>query len=302
MMGGGEPTDGAQFPRLARQKSWRSRFTDVTVSIVLPWVVFFLEVCLFMYAYQDSQVLVYVLVALCAAFSVIFVVLGVGGRNATFLAIGLMCLTSVVVGIAVGVWLDSNYMARYWQLERGREVTDINPDGSADQVQADTGVVSFASNTFVDDRRTLGYISQGSIYCVAPVVRRDNLTSSVRFWAVGEGCCERRSNFDCGAARDPDQAAWMRALVAEPQAVYRRAILAAGAVYGINSTGSATPRILNVVADPQAAIGEIWDEGLTIALIAMIVDLGLNTLGAVVICRILAPKHTKQEAQLLRMI
>jgi len=258
------------------------RFTDLAISVVLPWLVFFLVTSLFLFAYHEMEMIVWILVALCGGLALLFLVLGACARHGSFLAIGFLCLTSVVVGVVVGLWLHTEYLERYWQLDSGQEYREVQPTADA-KLTRDAAVIHFAPKTFVDDRRTIGFVAGGGILCLAPVATSFNYNSVIQYWAVGEDCCEMRCNFDCGTARELGPLTG----VTEPRGdLYDRAIAQAMSVYGMNTTADA--QLVSLVRDPKAVISDIWDETLTIALIAMIMDLCMCIVAGLMIARILS--------------
>mmetsp|Transcript_90036 Transcript_90036/g.278502 ORF Transcript_90036/g.278502 Transcript_90036/m.278502 type:complete len:146 (-) Transcript_90036:140-577(-) len=128
----------------------------------------------------------------------------------------------------------------------------------------------------------MGYVVDGGIFCVAPVALQPYADVPVYYWAVGEDCCQMRSHFDCGTARDADA---NTAVVERSSEVYAKAIDQAVSVYGVKTTTNSS-KMVSFVSDPQAVIGDIWDEALTIALIAMILDLGMCAIVGLVLAKI----------------
>lgn len=280
--GGGRGNGEPIVPPLPLKRQ-RSRFTDVTVTIVLPWLVFFLVLSMFLFAYHDMKLLVWILLGACLALALLFLSIGCAVRSGTFLAIGYLCLTSLLVGGTVGFWLDREYLQRYWELDEGNEYKDVDPMSDARETR-EAAVLHFASDTFVDDRRTIGFVAEGGIFCVAPVALPVHANASVEYWAVGQDCCEMRSNFDCGTARDLGA---ITAVAERPNDLYTKAIYEAASVYSLNS--SAYSKLVSFVNDPQVVIGDIWDEALTIALVAMMMDLCMCTAAGLVLTKILVP-------------
>mmetsp|Transcript_113389 Transcript_113389/g.353497 ORF Transcript_113389/g.353497 Transcript_113389/m.353497 type:complete len:300 (-) Transcript_113389:133-1032(-) len=265
-------------------KRQRTRVVDIAVAVVLPWLVFFLVISLFLFAFHDMKVVVYCLLAACLALALLFLALGCASRSGSFLAIGYLCLISLIVGTAVGFWLDREYLQRYWELDNGREYRDVDPSAGANETR-DAGVVHFARGAFVDDRRTVGFVADGGIFCVAPVALRARPGAAVAFWAVGEDCCEMRSGFDCGTSREIGAAT---AVVERRTQVYARAIEEAVSVYGVGGPANSS-KLVSFVGDPQVVIGDIWDEALTIALIALIIDLAMCGVAGLVLAKVLLP-------------
>lgn len=277
------PDSRAAGPAGSGGKRRRTRSTDVIVSIVLPWLIFLLVISLFLFAYHDMSPLVWILIAACLGLAMVFLFLGVLARHGTFLAIGLLCLTSVVAGVATGLWLHSEYLERFWQLDAGQEYREIHPLANTSHT-ADASVIHFQNGSFVDSARTVGYVSQGRIYCVAPVSRRGPYNTRVSYWAVGRDCCEMRSNFECGSSRDLGA---QTAVTALPNREYLAAVHEALSVYGLERVENA--QLVSFVNSPQDMIGDMWDEALSIALIAMIFDLLLVSMAGVLVAKVIIP-------------
>ncbi|OLQ14592.1 hypothetical protein AK812_SmicGene1267 [Symbiodinium microadriaticum] len=65
-------------------------------------------------------------------------------------------------------------------------------------IVADAGRVSFATEAFLDQRRSVGFAAEdGHTYCVSPVASRVSRTAEVNFWAVGVDCCSLQGHFEC---------------------------------------------------------------------------------------------------------
>merc|ERR1719168_338662 len=92
-----------------------------------------------------------------------------------------------------------------------------------------------------------------------------------------------RCNFDCGTARELGP---LTGVTERRGALYDKAIAQAMSVYGINSTVDA--QLVSFVSDPRAVISDIWDETLTIALIAAVMDLCMCAVAGLVISRIIS--------------
>eukprot|EP00415_Alexandrium_ostenfeldii_P002504 UN2504 len=60
------------------------------------------------------------------------------------------------------------------------EYKDVNPMDSTTPV--DMGVLHFIAGAFVDDRRTIGYVLNGRIFCVAPVALQAHFNPTVTYW------------------------------------------------------------------------------------------------------------------------
>lgn len=284
MQGSGVANSPFLEHRLSTKPKWRAtRIVDITVSGVLPWLVFFLIICLFLFVYHDMRRTVWGLIAACSGIALLFTILGLTSGRTTYLVIGFMCILSVVAGSCLGVWMYSQCLDRYWTLDGGAEFKDVDPTGDARKV-AGASVLHFVPGSFVDDRSTVGYIADGGIFCVAPVVLPSKPDARISFWAVGEDCCQTRSNFDCGTSRDLEATA---VVVEDRDTHFRQAIKEAAAVYGIGVPEHS--QLVRFVADPKAVMSELWEQSLTVSLVAMILDLGLCFIAGLVVARVLIP-------------
>lgn len=270
----------------ARPRPRRSRLSEIAIAVALPWLLFFLVECLFLFAYGDMRVLVWVLVSLCALLSLLFVFLGVAARHAMFLVLGFLCLAAVVVSCSVGLFIDGRFLCRFRELERGSEYTGVSPLRSA-RATHDAGVLHFVNGTFVDDRRTLGYVSSGRIFCVAPVGLEGEYARTVEYWAVGVDCCEKRTNFDCGSARDLQAVT----AVVEPQSsaseAHARAIAQAESVY--NLTSSEHAQMTHFTSRPSEVSDGFWDQAMNTAMLAGMSHLVFSAVAGVAILRLSPP-------------
>lgn len=264
-----------------RKRPMRSRVTDVAVSIALPWLMFFLLLCLFLFMYHNVKELIWVVIGLCGTLALLFTVIGTMSRHMIFLALGFLCLAAIIVGTTIGLFLDSVYLIRYWHLENGVRYKDIDPTSPAGAT-SDAGIVTFVNLSFVDDQRTLGFVWDDQINCVAPVVLPTQYTPRVEYWAAGVDCCQKRTNFDCGSARESGP---LRAVVAEHNALYAKAVTMASSVYRTESAAEA--QFVEFVDDPEEHILDIWDEAVMVALMATLMHLVASIVAGLLLARAL---------------
>mmetsp|Transcript_73372 Transcript_73372/g.159102 ORF Transcript_73372/g.159102 Transcript_73372/m.159102 type:complete len:285 (+) Transcript_73372:109-963(+) len=265
-------------------KSRRGRANHLTVAIALPWLIFFLVTLLFLLTYHELPALVWCLVVLFVLLSALFFGLGIVARRPIFMALGFVCFVSVALSTVLGLWLEDQYLARYYQLEGGAEYKDVDPAVIGNKT-VDAAVIRFKNGTFVDDRRTLGFINDGSIFCVAPVCTPGKYMKEVQYWAAGRGCCQQRTNFDCGSAREYGQFA---SLTLEPTEEMALAVLEAEAVYGLNS--SATAQLVSFISHPHTVMSDLWEEALSVAVVACMLDLFLCVSAGLIIAKAFVPR------------
>lgn len=271
-----EPT--TYIPRIKR-----GRIMDVTISVVLPFLIFFLCTCLFLFTYHDMKMTVWYLVGGCGALSLLFLLIGACLKHSTFVALGLLCAISVTGGTLFGNWMHERYLVRYWQLTTGMEYKDVDPSAFPGTT-ADGSVLHFVRGTIVDDRATIGFEAAGSMYCVAPVVYGLMPNAPRGYWAVGEDCCRQRSEFDCGTAREAGGAD--TAVVEWDDVHFREAIQEAESVYGLESLGNDT-QLLRFVSSPQAVVADLWEQALTVALVALLMELGVCAIAGMMVAKML---------------
>lgn len=195
----GTPSEGSE------NLSWHSARWDPTgvIMVLLPWLMFSSTTSLYIFSMEDFPTVVWFLFVLCGLFSVSMIVAGTVAKPATLLNVGVWSAASFCMALFLGRSLYQDCLSPYYQLRNLAHVRDADPSTVlVPEVKlGDAAVLNFLPGTFVDNQRTVGYVSDGTIFCVAPVVRRGTFSTRVAYWAVGTDCCEARSNFDCGAAR-----------------------------------------------------------------------------------------------------
>jgi hypothetical protein len=178
----------------------KARFVELTSIVLLPWLMFTLVEFLFGYAYQDVPAIVWLLVAGCLTLALIFIALGRLNQQPAIFALGFLCLASVGVAAMVGQSTYGWYMEDFFRLDGGSVYKNVNPaDPSSNH--ADASVITFVDGSFVDTKKSVGYMKEGTVYCVAPVVTR-SLTDAPQYWATGVDCCAARGEFECGDAKE----------------------------------------------------------------------------------------------------
>lgn len=276
---------GAAKLRLSRQ----GRLSEAAITVALPWLLFFLVECLFLFAYGDMKVLVWILISLCTCLSLLFAFIGIAARHTVFLILGFLCLVAVTISCSIGLFIDGRFLHGFRELDRGPEYTGVSPLQSA-RATHDAGVLHFVNDSFVDDRRTLGYVSLGSIFCIAPVGLQGEYSSTVEYWAVGIDCCEKRTNFDCGSSRELEAVT----AVVEPHSSalesYARAIVQAESIYNITSSEHA--QMMHFTSNPSEVSDGYWDQAMSIAMISGMLHLVFSALAGVMILR-LSPQPPK---------
>lgn len=269
---------------------------EVAIVISLPWLIFFLVICLFLFTYNDLAPLVWTLLLFCTALAFLFVGLGFSMRKRVFVALGLLCLSSVVTGTTVGLWLDSTYLAHYYVLEGGDELRDVVPTVAPPAGKEPASIYHFANGTFVDDMRTVGFVKEGRIYCVAPVSLPGAFDATVEYWATGQDCCERRGHFDCGTAREPGALVGVVAAASNRAArnYFDKAVEQAEDLYGATSSNaSGSPRLVAFVHSAAAVEADLWNEALSICLATSCLNFLTCCMAGLILAKVLQKTNQK---------
>jgi len=273
----GDSGHGAIAPKTPRKKT--RPMSHMVVAVALPWLLFTLVLFLFLCAYRELAPVVWTVLILLIALSILFVALGVAARDPVYLALGFLSLAGAATGAAVGLFLDTEYMEQFWRLENGVEYQRVNPMENS-EATADASAIAFVNETFVDDRRTLGFQADGKLYCVAPVALPPLYSKRVEYWAVGVDCCEKRMNFECGASRGFDA---LTAVVQKRTPHYMSAVETALSVYGLVAVEQA--ELVQFVDDVGAVKRDARDSAILIALSAVSLHLCASALAGLLIIK-----------------
>lgn len=261
-----------------------SNARDVIVAIALPWLIFFLVLCMFLFTFHDLAPIVWTLIVLCLGLALLFFVLGMSVKHKIFVAIGLLSFASTAVATTVGLWLSDAYLERYYKLEDS-DFANVDAETPPPSGQ-DTSLFQFGSQTFVDDKRTIGYVAGGEIYCIAPVSSPKSFDATVQYWATGQNCCEMRSNFDCGSSREGSFIAVTTDANSQENEIFDKAIDVAKAVYGMKTSNSS--RLVDFVVSVESVKDDLWDEALSVALVASIMDLLMCVVAGLMLYKVLS--------------
>eukprot|EP00437_Effrenium_voratum_P021531 CAMPEP_0181408448 /NCGR_PEP_ID=MMETSP1110-20121109/6304_1 /TAXON_ID=174948 /ORGANISM="Symbiodinium sp., Strain CCMP421" /LENGTH=311 /DNA_ID=CAMNT_0023530915 /DNA_START=55 /DNA_END=990 /DNA_ORIENTATION=+ len=244
----------------------RMHCCDMVTAALIPWTTFAFSLSLFVCLYHDHAGIVWTLQIIAMLLAVCSVATGALARDAVVTSLGFLSLASVALGAAVGTWLEAEYLQRFWQLYRSSKYLHIQSD-QPQKLPTDV-FLRFPESTRLDESRSLGYLTKGNIYCVAPIFVSGQIASEVWYWAVGKNCCERRHSFGCGP--QPQQAA---VLAETLDNTFLRAVLQASSVYQIKA--SETPRLVTLVEHPSQLLAELWYESTKVAVLAGLMHLAV---------------------------
>lgn len=126
-------------------------------------------------------------------------------RNSGEVIVAALCLVAILFGTGVGVFGDIKWLSEYHRLSQGASYFQVLPRESA-AGKMDAATIQFTRNATVDIQHGFGFTDArdpiASIYCVAPVINRNDPQTRIEYWAAGVNCCNSRGNFQCGAVVD----------------------------------------------------------------------------------------------------
>jgi len=260
------PASGKEYEESVDLARRRNRYLDMAICVAAPWVCFTALLLLFTLL-RDWKFLVWLFVTVTSTGAIIFMCLGGAARHGAFLFLGTLTFASVCVGVILGLHIDSEYLQYYRTVHDGVTYKDVDPSGQAAS-KSDAGVLYFAPGTLVDDRRTIGFVSDGIIYCVAPVGKETVYSKMVEYWATGTECCNKRSRFNCGTAMASNG---RTAIVSKSSENLESAVAEANSVYGLKSAPEAL--FVSFVDKPMEAADDIWEDCVYTVLVAVCVHL-----------------------------
>mmetsp|Transcript_3595 Transcript_3595/g.9048 ORF Transcript_3595/g.9048 Transcript_3595/m.9048 type:complete len:326 (+) Transcript_3595:141-1118(+) len=268
-----------------RKRESRDRAADLALAVTLPWIIYFVGVCLFLFAYDDIEILVWIVLTFFSIIAILVLALGVLTGQPIYLGVGLLSVAAIVLACSLGMYLDEEFLHEYGQLDSGTRYTSVNPAQNSSST-ADGTVLSFINTTFIDDKRTVGWVEHQEIACIAPIVVPPVYRQDAGYWATGINCCDMRSNFDCGTARDRGV---LKAVVAKEDDRFGKALREAQAVYNV-STNITDVTFLTFMEDPEGHIGTLWDQAVMVALASALVYLLVCVICGLMLSKVLARK------------
>mmetsp|Transcript_14729 Transcript_14729/g.40648 ORF Transcript_14729/g.40648 Transcript_14729/m.40648 type:complete len:293 (-) Transcript_14729:86-964(-) len=277
-----DPRHGFSGPPLQR-KGQSAGMVDILVTVFLPWLVFTLIVCLFVFAYEEFAPLVWALLVASALLALLFVAMGATAGRTWHLALGFLILTSLGVAVPIGLFVENGYMKEYWRLDNGAVYRQLNPfDPGASH--SDATVLEFREGTFVDIQRSVGYMKAGTVYCVAPVSSK-HMAASVQYWAAGTDCCGQRGSFTCDDVENPSALSGLT--IVDSDDSFKTAVRMAESVYDLSPSVTAPVLVmwtLNAVAYKDG----LWTSAATLVTVASVVHLVVSSLAGFTILRYIA--------------
>lgn len=197
-------SDAARKPgdEVKRLLSWLRESLRST-SFLIIWLVpcsVFLFLCLF-YAYGFIAVPSFCILASLLAILACQTLFLARNRGPLLLPLAISCAVGTGTGTFCGLYIFDQFAIFPKFYANSRLYTNVVPSQPSAAV-ADAGKLVFTSESTVDSRRSVSYVTEsGYKYCAAPVRDKNNAVQ-IEFWAVGIGCCTERGDFFCDASGD----------------------------------------------------------------------------------------------------
>lgn len=266
---------GGKTPRRPKRGS-----VDALVTVLLPWLVFTLIICLFTFAYEEFGPLVWALLVASGLLALLFIALGGSAGRAWHLALGFLIILSLGVAVPIGLFIEQEYMREYWRLDNGaiyRQVNSFDPASS----HMDATVLEFREGTYVDSAKSVGYMWAGIVYCAAPVSSKVTGVT-VQYWAVGINCCGQRGSFSCD---DVSQASALSGVsLLDPTGNYRTAVRMAESVYNLPKS-EGTTAFVKWTNNAVAYKDSLWTSAAVFVAVVSVGHLVLCSCAGVVVIR-----------------
>jgi len=268
-------------PAAPFRKGWNSRPVDLVVTVLLPWLVFTLIVCLFAFAYQEFAPLVWALVVASLLLALLFVTMGVTVGRGVQLALGSLILTSVGVAVPVGLFIETGFMLDFWRLDNGASYQHMNPfdPGSS---HSDATLFDFLPGSSVDVQRSLGYMKRGVVYCVAPIRGPKGQNDAPQIWATGKDCCAQLGQFTCGDVDDPSASSGVS--VPDDAGYFGTAVRMASSTYDFKSSPG-HPIFVRWTASASSYKENLWSSAAMLVVASSTVHFAVSACAGVCLAR-----------------
>lgn len=168
--------------------------------ILFPWLTFCTTLLLFTFVYFHTTFVPWLFLV-----AGLFFGLGLMGRKPQRdyywpKQLGFLVIIAAVFGGNVGMEDYNDNIAVYYGFFFRHVYTNVLASEPA-VVHSDAGALLFHQTATVDVGRSRGYMANGQVFCVAPVLD-GSMMAQVQYWAAGKNCCGERANFNCDASRD----------------------------------------------------------------------------------------------------
>jgi hypothetical protein len=251
------------------------------VLTLLPWFEFSMLSFVILFTYNKYPLFVWFAILLLAVLSISYVGIGLflqrrGGRF--YVVLGMLCLMATAFAVVIGFYTYFEFMVNYIADEERHIYVDVRPDEEA-LSHTDAGRLIFSEDAALNVEHAVGYLEDGTTYCVVPVAGETPL-GTVQFWAVGQDCCKERKTFKCDdAEHDGTRTGVVLLRESSPFSSnlidqFQKAVAEAEGAYGIQSAADAI--FVRWIAEPNALAASYWNCSVGILLVACVLYLLLS--------------------------
>jgi hypothetical protein len=177
-----------------------SNFHSMSLSflILVPVFVYFANSSCHIFAYH-MPVLKSCVTALSFCLAALFMVLRQTrpGAPMYWFNIGLLCFIACLISLWSCMHNYKGSLEVYYEYEGQTEYTNVVPTEPA-TAYLDAGKIVFSKGSHIDFSKYASIVSDGTTYCVAPVIGGTLAADTASFWAAGLNCCHQ--NFTCDAS------------------------------------------------------------------------------------------------------
>lgn len=297
LLPGGSNGDNQPRP-MKKSRGYLLKTEDMSFIVGMPCATFAITALSVGMISPALRWLAYLFAALLLANAVFWIVLGLSHQGPSKdrrtevrqKCVGLLCLAALAGGWMMGLLADIAYMDEYWRLSHGAVHKDVTASGANVAAYADASVLEFAPGTFIDTDRTIGYMEQGEVYCIAPVTGQTS-SDSPMYYAAGEDCCSQRGDFKCAEAK-PKDGQVLKAIVLQNDEAnpYLTAIRMSKSVYNLKLGNSRIP--LKFVEDTDRYINDYWHAAFITIMICAIFQGFVCIVTGVVLRNLVKEEHT----------
>jgi len=281
--------------RIRRDRDWLGDVESIVMAILLPFMIFSTICCLFIFVCHDISWLVWCSVCFLGLFSVAVLRLSLNGTGHTFMQergasrrvflriLAVSCAFATLTSTVLGWYVYASLSSLFFSLESRRVYVNVRPEEPA-EAHSDASWLFFSEDAQVVTELSLGYLHEGTTYCVAPILGDHDL-EAVQYWAVGEGCCDARGSFVCDDSQDASVKSGLAIPEASPliskASAYRTAVEQSEAAFGLKSARA--PVFLRWVADPEAVQNGYQKQAVKIIAMACVLYFVASVLNGVVL-------------------
>ncbi|CAK9094636.1 unnamed protein product [Durusdinium trenchii] len=241
--------------------------------LLLPWFLF--GMVLLSTALVQGSTLCILALSASGLLSIGFLVFS---RAPAWKVLSFVCMGVTAVGWGMGLYDEAKYLYPFHFYERSPSYLSVDLTSKPGSV-GDAGFLRFQDGTHVDSTRGVGFVS-GALWCAAPVVQNDSVTSA-SYWAVGKDCCRMRAWFNCGDAMNQSVRSGVVIRDASPilkgeLPQYMAAARMAAETYGMNLPPD--PVFIRWNDTPEANQAWYWNNAVSFVIYSLLVFLLLAPL------------------------